>query len=218
LLVTERREEGGDMVRRIILVAGTVAVTAAITSLVVISAAGWTDEQQATGTISVSATTPDLLAICEWNGALPEPCPNGDDSGDDEIVWETDENLLPGSGIVNDHIRLVGRAPSVQWDVTRMEHTFTEVAGTDVADDCFLFPRMTIYDQEGHHGFSNNSVVYDVETGSGFNSWPPGSAPLHVSGLAVEDMFFDVQIPASFPVQCQGVEWDVSIQFTAEIH
>ncbi len=81
------------LVGTVLAVAG-LASAAAVTTIV---AAGWTDTPTASGNISVSMS-PDLLYVCEWYQNFGGPCNGGDDSGADEIIFENDEQLLPGGG------------------------------------------------------------------------------------------------------------------------
>jgi len=94
------------MRKRLIFVAVALVGVGAVAAVVF---AQFTDTQSASGTITVSSTAADLY-ICEPD-STPGPDCGSDDSGADEAVFETLENIRPGE--------------VVTWDI-RIKNTGTE--------------------------------------------------------------------------------------------
>lgn len=88
------------------------------------------DTQSATGAVNVTTVSSDLY-ICEPNGT-PGPACGSDDSADDEIIFETLEDMRPGDIVTWDlRLRNVG---TVDWRVSGV--TLISVEDVDPGNDC----------------------------------------------------------------------------------
>lgn len=179
----------------------------------IIYASGWTDTQNTTGNITVASTTPDILYICEAPiiGGSP-PC-TADDTLGDEVIFEiADEALLPGGPKVNYNIVLYNPNPDVVVDIIGYTALFTETF--DPGSDCTVEPAVkayTVLRDDDHQDFG--PAFPSDESGPGSNAFK-----IHIGVNGSDEMRIEVWIPSAFPIECQGGAWDLSIDWTAEIH
>lgn len=95
------------------------------------------DSKTASGTVNATSTSPDLY-ICE-TGVTAGPACGSDDSGADEAIFESLENIKPGAIIVQD-LRLVNTG-SETWTVSGVVLGISELAdpGLDCPDGTLKF-------------------------------------------------------------------------------
>jgi hypothetical protein len=204
------------------------AVAASVVAIAALSAVAFAqlgDTQTASGTINVSTTSADLY-ICEPDSTLGPDC-GSDDSGADETVFETLEDMLP--------------ADRAQWDI-RLKNVGTEdwivtaggqfdpvtvVETLDPGDDCpdgvlgEPFPTsVTVLGKDGDE--LNDNILVD--------------SPQHVPGAAIfvreslfpsqsnrvqikvapgdyEDLRLRLELDTAGTENCGGNEWNVSWEF-----
>jgi len=183
----------------------------AVGSGVVIAALG--DTHTASGTITVSSESADLY-ICE-PGAVAGPDCGPDDSDGDELVFESDELLLPGEQAHYDiRLKNVGDRPFV---VTNAQVNFDEVA--DPGDDC---PQYAL--QQGHpDNYGGGSWLWilgkdgdpynDNEVGFGQSFQHDevyGNSPIYIAPGDYEDVRLRVSLNYYDSINCDGNEWDVN--------
>ncbi len=184
------------------------------------------DTQTSSGTNNVSTTSPDLY-ICEPD-STPGPDCGSDDSGADETVFETLEDMLPADRVQWDiRLKNVG---TEDWIVTAggQFDTVTVVETLDPGDDCpdgaLGDPFPTTVKVLGKDGDElNDNIVVD--------------SPQHVPGAAIfvreslfpsqsnrvqiivapgdyEDLRLRLELDAAGTENCDGNEWSVSCEFT----
>lgn len=179
-------------------------------------AAGWLDTQTASGNVTVSSTTPDILYICEPTGSGGSPPCVGDDSAGDEIIFEAlDEALLPGGLPVEWNILLWNPNLEVVVDIIGIEPTFTETLdpGNDCADEPSLLIRTVTYDDDHDLGFGT-AILPQVYA----DDYPTRRYVVHLSQESTDEMRIQVSLGGDFPGECQDNAWDLAIAWTAEIH
>ena len=207
---------------RILLVVGA-GIAAVVTAVVVY--AQLDDSQTAAGTINATTTSADLY-ICEPGGTPPACGP--DDSGADETIFETLEDIRPGE-VVEWALRLTN-VGTVDWTVTGALLTVTET--TDPGGDC------------PNPGFAN-ALGAGVDPVTGFDSFggvfilgkagdSQNDNPTGVSGVPLfrrnasgatrrnifvavgdyEDVMLRLQLPGVGTENCDGNEWTVTWTFT----
>ncbi len=178
-------------------------------------AAEWLDTQTSSGNVTVSSTTTDILYICEPTGTGGSPPCVGDDSAGDEIIFEFDEALLPGGPAVSWNILLWNPSPDVVADITGIEPTFTETLdpGNDCADEPSLLIMTVTYDDDHDLGFGG-AILPQVYA----DDYPTRRYVVHLSQESTDEMRIQVSLGGDFPGECQGNAWDLTIDWTAEIH
>ena len=199
--------------RTIFALAGGLTVFAAFVGIVV---AQLTDTQTATGTITATSTSADLY-ICE--PGVPGPACGTDDSGADEIVFETIEDISPGEVIQWD-LRLVNTGP-VDFLISQTTLlTVTEL--TDPGSDC---PDGVLVKGPLPSGSGSDFGIFVLgKAGDDLNDNPQGvlgaSPHLNESGTYVgnikiaagdyEDVRLRLQLSVANTDNCDGNEWTVT--------
>jgi hypothetical protein len=202
------------------LAAGGVAAVA-IAALVYAQLA---DTQTASGSISATSTSADLY-ICEPSGT-PGPGCGSDDTGADEIIFETLEDIRPGATVEWDlRLKNVG---TVDWVITNVVLGITETV--DPGADC---PDITALLQGNHPATGSESeagVFILGQSGDPVNDNPagltgvpsfrrddsPGSTlrNILIASGDYEDVRLRLQLSGSGTDSCDSNEWDVSWEFT----
>jgi hypothetical protein len=186
----------------------------AIGAGVVIAALG--DTETASGTITVSSESADLY-ICE-PGAVSGPDCGPDDSDGDELVFESDELLLPGEQSYYDiRLKNVGDRP---FFVTDYQVNVDEV--TDPGGDCpqsalrpgnsesnsyyYYGSWLWILGKDGDPHNDNDlgfgqTFGYDEEN---------GDSPIYIAPGDYEDVRLRVYLDYYDSINCDGNEWNVN--------
>jgi hypothetical protein len=185
------------------------------------AASEWADSQNASGEISVTSGSADLY-VCEPTGSSGDPICLGDDSGADEIIFEDDEDMAPGSLKAWD-VRLVNRGDLV-WDVYDVLFSITEEI--DENEDCNSLP-VTLGFPDAPPGFPPLTALEpytdDHQTTGGGEFGPPfrflpGRTTVHVAPGEYQDVRIEVIMPADLPIACRGNAWNISFTFVVEPH
>ena len=197
------------------LTGGLVAAAA----LLGVAVAVLTDSQTATGTITATSTSADLY-ICE--PGVPGPACGSDDSGADEIVFETIEDISPGETVEWD-IRLqnVGTTDWILSDVT-----VTIVETLDPGSDCPDAALVTGRDQINVNSSAGAFIL--GKAGDVFNDNPaPGGSfflmawgtnsprGVFVAAGDYEDIRLRIELPTAGTENCDGNEWSLTYVFDA---
>jgi len=194
-----------------------------------------TDSQTASGTVTVSSTAADLY-ICEPN-STPGPDCGSDDSGADEAIFETLENIRPG-GVVEWDIRIKNTGTQ-DFLVTGAPVTIVETAdpGGDCPDNAlqpvqfqFQFPPavpgVLLLGKAGDPVNDNPAGLIGVPSFTYESFGSIFSRNIKVAAGDYEDLRLRLQLPVSivpgpsptaFPAptpisteNCAGNEWNVS--------
>lgn len=202
--------------RTLVALTGGLVATAAFLG---VAMALLTDTQTATGTITATSTSADLY-ICE--PGVPGPACGSDDSGADEIVFETVEDIVPGETVEWD-IRLQN-VGTTDWALSNVTVAFVETA--DPGADC---PDTALVNGRNHLGFSSIAGVFILgQAGDDTNDNPaPGSSlgvtrwtsssqrAVFVAAGDYEDIRLRIELPTSGTENCDGNEWSVTYVFEA---
>ncbi len=199
-----------------------VAVAGAVSAGIVLAQLG--DTQTASGTINATTTSADLY-ICEPN-STPGPACGSDDSGADEAVFETLEDIRPGD-VVEWDIRLQN-VGTVDWTVTDVIHRVVETA--DPGGTCGGSGALSAEALNPFGGSSPRGVFILGKNGDSINDNPsnlPGLISLrredstlgqnHVKVAAGD--YEDVRLRLTLRGDrgdCSGAEWDVSWEFEVQ--
>jgi len=139
----------------------------------------------------------------------------GDDSGADEIIFETDEQMIPTSfAFKTRDIVLKNLRDDTSFDVNGVEVTFTETL--DPGSDCNNLPSYSIYTWRNDDDHFGGSSVLPLPIVESLQS-PGYFFRVHVAPSQADDMQIRMWLPANTPEECEGGAWDVSIIWTAEI-
>lgn len=204
---------------RLVLTTASLLVALALAALVY---AQLSDTQTASGTVNVSTTSADLY-FCEPD-STPGPACGSDDSGADETVFETLEDIRPGE-IVGWDIRLQN-VGSEDWRVTNVTLNISEAVdpGADCPDDSL---------RSGDPLRATTAGVYILgKDGNPFNDnpfqlpglsqfgWIEGGSPrtgtqnIKVAAGDFEDVRLLLHLIGSGTENCDGNEWSVSWEFS----
>lgn len=203
---------------RIILLGGAAIAAAVVVAAVVYAQLG--DTQTASGTVNVTTTSADLY-ICEPD-TIKGPACGSDDSGGDETIFETLEDMLPGD--------------QVSWDI-RLKNVGSEIlvisgvglSITETVDPGADCPNFALQQGSGSFGQSSGGVFILGKNGDSSNDNPDfvsgfpqfkreGSFQLRTIGVApgdYEDLRLRLRLNPSGTDDCDGNEWNASWQFTA---
>jgi len=220
---------------------GPVIVSAALVLAVgtaVLVLAQLTDSQTASGTVTVSSTAADLY-ICEPD-STPGPDCGSDDSGADEAVFETLENIRPG-GVIEWNIRIKNTGTQ-DFLVAGAPANIVESAdpGADCPDDAlqpaqgFFFPPavpgVLLLGKAGDPINDNPAGLIGVPSFRYESFGSIFSRNIKVAAGDYEDLRLQLQLPVgvaplpsptAFPTPtlastegCAGNEWNVSFVLT----
>ena len=190
------------------------------------------DTQTSSGTINVSTTSADLY-ICEPD-STPGPDCGSDDSGADETVFETLEDMLPADRVQWDiRLKNVGTEHWIvtaggQFDPVTFDPPVTVVETLDPGDDCpdgalgEPFPTsVTVLGKNGDE--LNDNIVVDSPQhvpGATFflreSLFPSQSnrVQIIVAPGEYEDLRLRLELDAAGTENCDGNEWSVSWELT----
>jgi len=184
-----------------------VALLVAVGVIVGVALAQLTDTQTASGTINATSTSPDLY-ICE-PGSTPGPDCGSDDSGADEMVFESQENIWPGETKQWDiRLKNVGTAP---WLITNETKAVVNLSGSDCGGTLAQYPTTIL----GKAGDEANDNVGGGATFRGETSFQ--NFTVKVAPGDYEDLRLRVWFPPSVPGQCAGNQWSVTWTFEVTI-
>jgi hypothetical protein len=186
------------------LVIALVALLVAVGVIAGVALAQLTDTQTASGTINATSTSPDLY-ICE-PGSTAGPACGADDSGADEIVFESQENMVPGETKQWDiRLKNVGTAP---WLITNWSRGQVDLSGNGCGASLSQYTPTILgkAGDEANDNVYNQGLTFRGETS--FSDWTVKVAPGDY-----EDLRLRVWFPPSVPGQCAGNQWSVSWTF-----
>lgn len=190
----------------------------------------FTDTQFTTGSVtSATAATIDLY-ICEPQpGGAGGPDCGPDDSANDEIIFETDEQLLTGlDDAVHWDVRLRNTSTgTAEWDLDTIRYSATETV--DPGSDCNRLPRLDlrVLGKAGDRFNDNHVNVDTVVIGEGgapiraafvVNEEFTNRVRAHVEVGDYEDMRVRVSLDSDVGDECQGNAWDISLAWTVVEH
>ena len=197
------------------LTGGLVAAAA----LLGVAVAVLTDSQTATGTITATSTSADLY-ICE--PGVPGPACGSDDSGADEIVFETIEDIIPGETVEWD-IRLQN-VGTTDWTLSDVTVTIVETVdpGSDCPDPALVNGRNLINQSSAAGAFilgkAGDEINDNPSQGASFFliRWTShqGHAVLVAAG-DYDDIRLRIELPTSGTENCDGNEWSITYVFDA---
>lgn len=205
---------------RLIGVAAALVLAGALGALVYAQLGG---TQTASGSVNVTTTSADLY-ICEPD-ATPGPVCGSDDSGADETVFETLEDIRPGETVQWDlRLKNVG---TEDWIVTGV--TLDLVETVDPGGDCpdeSLGPLSV-----GFPGFApgvstlgkaGDDLNDNAQIGQPFFPRESEADPLRAVSVIVaagdyEDVRLRLRLDQSGTENCDGNEWTASWQFTVNV-
>jgi hypothetical protein len=180
----------------------------------VIAALG--DSETASGTITVSSESADLY-ICE-PGTTPGPECGADDSDGAEIVFEGDEQFIPGESRYYDiRLRNVGQRSFV---VTDLNFLINETA--DPGNNC---PDHALWSGGHPNRYWDSSAVWILDDPAGDDSssidsirFPYEDTSQSDSVIAIgpgehEDVRLRLKMDLFDTENCDGNVWDVSFEF-----
>lgn len=218
--------KGGHIMRWRVIAVAVPFVAVGLVTAVVLAQLG--DTQTASGTVNVSTTSADLY-ICEPDSTTGPEC-GSDDSGADEAVFETLEDIRPAQTREWDvRLKNVG---TEDWLVSAVTVTIVETIdpGADCADDALQAVEYTNYPLEG----STPGVVVLGKNGDPFNDNPDPDLPevegfpffatywlmstttIKVAPGDYEDVRLQLQLAGAGTENCDGNQWNVSWQFTVQ--
>ena len=197
-----------------------VVVLVAVGVVAGVALAQLTDSQTASGTITATSTSADLY-ICEPD-STPGPACGSDDSGADETVFETLEDIRPGETVTWDvRLKNVG---TDDWVLANAVLTVVETA--DPGGDCpdnVLWSGRNLFDQWTNAGAfilgkAGDSINDNPVPGSSFFlfRWDyPEARAAKVAAGDYEDIRLSLQLNTYGTENCDGNEWNVSWAFTS---
>jgi len=196
-----------------------VVVLVAVGVIAGVALAQLTDSQTASGTITATSTSADLY-ICEPD-STPGPACGSDDSGADETVFETLEDIRPGETAQWDiRLKNVG---TVDWTLSNAVLTIVETV--DPGNDCpdnVLLPGRNVYDNWTNAGAfilgkAGDPINDNPLPGSSFYLyiWDGGARAVKVAAGDYEDIRLRIELSTSGTENCDGNEWNVSWAFTS---
>jgi len=205
-----------------------IVVLVAVGVVAGVALAQMTDSQTASGTITATSTSADLY-ICEPD-STPGPACGSDDSGADETVFETLEDIRPGDTVQWD-IRL-RNGGTVDWTVTTVTLTVVEILdpGADCPANALLpgrYPPTAGISEAGvfvlgkaGDDLNDNAAAGSVQGAHYFtrefnaNTFP-SAVHIRVAAGDYEDLRLRLQLSGSGTENCDGNEWNVSWAFTS---
>jgi len=201
--------------KKIALMIALVAVFPAVVAGVAFAL--FSDQHVASGAVGMATADDVDLYICE-PGSTPGPDCGPDDSGGDEAVWETTEELLPGHDATWDiRLRNVG---SYAWDTGPPTVTITETA--DPGGDCSEVPSVEAKIL-GKAGDPENDNPWHSTT------WPPywycvegdlraeedGKCyVVHVEPGDYEDIRLHAAASSAWGNECSESAWSIELDWT----
>ena len=216
------------------LVIALVALLVAVGVIAGVALAQLTDIQTASGTVTATSGAADLY-ICEPDPTTLDPACGSDDSGADEVVFESLENLRPGD-VAEWDIRLknVG-STTLRISAATLGITETADPGNDCPGGALLSSPMAYYDD--HTFFSSTAGVWILGKLTDPNSWnyqndnptpslpgfpvfrthatPPTSFTIEIAAGDYEDVRLHLNMLGSGTENCDGNEWNVTWTFEA---
>lgn len=176
------------------------------------------DSQTAAGTVNVTSTSADLY-ICE-PGTIPGPACGPDDSGADETVFETLEDIRPGETVLWD-IRLTN-VGSDDWTLSNAAPAVTEIAdpGNDCPDSALKLGRNPAdYDSNAGAfilGKNGDSINDNPLPGASFflRRWNASETrAVRVVAGDYEDVRLSIELITTGTEDCDGNEWSLTYTF-----
>ena len=177
----------------------------------------WTATQTASGGVNATVTTAPNLYLCEpGTGDCGQ-----DDSGADEQLFESAENLLPAA-FASDQLRL-RNVGSQGMDVVRAVTVVSE--STDPGADCGALPtvRIGVLSPEFPGPFgSGDDHSFQFAQATGLQAFPRalndprydslfGGQAIHIAPGGHEDVALQVLLRGDAPRTCEDNAWNVSI-------
>ncbi len=208
------------MVRRFITVAVALSAVGFLGGVVF---AQLGDTQTASGTVNVTTSASADLYICEPD-STPGPDCGSDDSGGDESVFETFEDMLPGDVVKWDiRFKNVGTEHLLvtkggQWEPETVVETLDP--GNDCPDGALRGPFPTSVTVLGKNGDEVNDNIRDSLSGVTVflreSLFPSQSSRVHIKIAPgdYEDLRLRLELGAAGTEHCDGNEWNVSWDFT----
>ncbi len=217
------------------------AVSAGVALAVGVVLAGFLS-QTTSATLSMATSDEPTLYICEpreLGGAVvagPD-CGKDDDGtkdgppGPDEVIFEDDENAVPGSIRFWD-IRLRNTGVDA-WDLFPAIDTIDPV---DPAEDCTVKPEVSlvrILGKVAASGFNDPLSGATYDTVNDNHSFAGGNVPgaaffwletftsqyyVHVAPGDYEDLRIRVSFPTTAGEECVGSEWTLTIDWNVGVH
>lgn len=167
------------MLRRLLVAFVVIAVALGTTGLAL---AQFFTTRQATGQVSSASAPVDVSYICEPQASTINPICPLDDSGGDELIFEANEQMLPGTvRWWKIRIRNISNDP---WDILNVGRNWNKVS--DPSGQCSVFPVDVTYQYQSL-GYQNNPPPRTV-LGSGQG---PGITILGKPGAANYGPFRD---------------------------
>ncbi len=196
------------MAWRIMLFTGVVIAAAAISVVVY---AQLTDTRSASGSLSAATSASVDLYICEPDSTVGPAC-GSDDSGADETIFETLEDLTPGD-LVSWDIRLQNVGAD-EWTILLADGQIAETV--DPGSDCDTLPRfegLTVLGKDGD-GLNDNRLSGEFIPGApNFTNVGTGNIQIRVAAGDYEDLRINVLFPAP-ATGCDGNEWSIDLDLT----
>ena len=227
---------------------GLVLTAAAAGLVTAVAIAIFIDQQSTSGAVNMASVGEgDTVYICEFalgEALNPILLPSGqtihctsDDSGPDEIIFEGDEDLIPGAEKTWDII--LWNTSDFPWDIPDFDFDYpnlgklVDVQITEVSDpglDCNALPSV-----DARTRVSGDRVLSDGGGASFDDDSPPNGGALAPSqGYFSESLFVDL-IPHVKPGEAQGLrlkaivdlavgnecvanEWSISISWSVVAH
>ena len=175
-------------------------------------------------------TTSADLYICEPQpGGAGGPDCGPDDSANDEIIFETDEQLLTGlDDAVHWDVRLRNTSTgTAEWDLDAIRYNATETV--DPGSDCNALPILDVRvlgkagdSFNDNHGSSPTAVIGEggaqVLRSVVINEELTALLRVHVEVGDYEDIRVEIHLSPAVGDECQGNAWDISLAWTVVEH
>jgi hypothetical protein len=200
-----------------------VAVVAVVAAFLAVAAgvafALFSDQQATSGAVGMATADDVDLYICE-PGGTPGPDCGSDDSGADEAVWETTEELLPGHDATWDiRLKNVG---TYAWDTGAPTVTIMETA--DPGGDCDAVPGVVakILGKAGDAVNDNHAVSYWDMCGSysllDLEAASYTCYTVHVEPGDYEDIRLHAPASSDWGNECSENAWSIVVDWTVTNH
>ena len=182
-----------------------VALLVAVGVIAGVALAQLTDTQTASGTINATSASSDLY-ICE-PGSTPGPDCGSDDSGADEIVFESQEDIFPGETKQWDiRLKNVGTTP---WLITAAApEGVVDLSGNGCAGWVLQQDQATVLGKAGDE--VNDNVWSSFQLTREINGY---GISVKVAPGDYEDLRLRVRFASSGLENCGGNQWRVSWRF-----